>query len=362
MFSGLAAWKHLLLTASLKGNLVMGEIEQLQQSALQAIQNTDNLEDLEAIRVQYLGKKGELTSYLKQLGSLSPEDKKKLGQQLNHVKQIVQTAIGNRKDVLQQKALEEQIERETIDITLPGRRQPLGTVHPVTHVQTDIQAIFASLGYTFEDGPEVESDYYNFTALNIPEHHPARAMHDTFYTDDHQVLRTHVSPVQVRVMEQTSPPISMIAMGRVYRHDFDLTHTPMFHQCEGLVVDKNINFAHLKGTIEYFIQTFFGRSLAVRFRPSFFPFTEPSAEADMQCIQCQGKGCRVCEHSGWLEILGCGMVHPNVLSYSGLDPKEYSGFAFGIGIDRLAMLRYAIDDLRVLFDNDSRFLEQFKQG
>lgn len=340
----------------------MNQIDELKTRALQAIQQASDLEELEAIRVQYLGKKGELTSYLKQLGGLAPDDKKRMGQQLNQVKQAIQQAIAGKHEVLQLKAQKEQIERETVDVTLPGRRLPVGSVHPVTQVQQSIQAIFSALGYTFEQGPEVELDYYNFTALNIPEHHPARAMHDTFYTEDGHVLRTHMSPVQVRVMEQTKPPINMIAMGRVYRCDFDLTHTPMFHQCEGLVIDKNIDFSHLKGTIEHFLQTFFGQSLPVRFRPSFFPFTEPSAEVDMGCIQCQGAGCRVCEHSGWIEILGCGMVHPNVLSYSGLDPDYYSGFAFGMGIDRLAMLKYKIDDLRVLFDNDKRFLAQFKQG
>lgn len=340
----------------------MDQIDELKALALQAVQQTSDLEELEAVRIDYLGKKGKLTSYLKQLGKLSPDEKKQMGQKLNQVKQTIQSALADQKKYLQEKALHEQIERETVDVTLPGRRLPAGSIHPVTQVESDIQAIFACLGYTFEQGPEVESDYYNFTALNIPEHHPARAMHDTFYTDDSQVLRTHMSPVQIRVMEQTKPPINMIAMGRVYRCDFDLTHTPMFHQCEGLVVAEHVDFSHLKGTIEYFLQTFFGKSLALRFRPSFFPFTEPSAEVDMTCIQCHGEGCRVCEHSGWIEILGCGMVHPNVLSYSGLDAQQYSGFAFGIGIDRLAMLKYQIDDLRVLFENDIRFLSQFKQG
>ena len=286
----------------------MGEVDQLQQKALQAIHNAESLDELETLRVHYLGKKGELTRYLKQLGNLEPEEKKALGQKLNQIKQQLQQVLNEQYQFLQQKALQQQIEQETIDVTLPGRREPIGAVHPVTHVQADIQSIFASLGYTFEEGPEVELDYYNFTALNIPEHHPARAMHDTFYTDDDSVLRTHVSPVQVRVMEQTQPPINMIAMGRVYRHDFDLTHTPMFHQCEGLVVDKHINFAHLKGTIEYFLQTFFGQSLAVRFRPSFFPFTEPSAEADMQCIQCQGNGCRLCEAVAWFILMSYDTV------------------------------------------------------
>jgi phenylalanyl-tRNA synthetase alpha chain len=264
-----------------------------------------------------------------------------------------------RRDLLVQDALSKQLNRETVDVTLPGRRHEHGGLHPVTRTIDRIQAIFKAAGYSVAVGPEIEDDYHNFGALNIPDHHPARAMHDTFYIDPGTVLRTHTSPVQVRVMEGSEPPYRMICPGRVYRCDSDITHTPMFHQVEGLLIDKSVSFADLRGTIEEFLQAFFEKELAVRFRPSYFPFTEPSAEVDMACVMCEGKGCRVCSHTGWLEVMGCGMVHPRVLELSGVDPQRFTGFAFGMGVERLAMLRYGVNDLRLFFENDLRFLRQF---
>ena len=314
---------------------------------------------LDLVRVEFLGKKGRLTDLLKGLGKLSAEERPAAGAEINKAKQQVQQAIAERKDTLAEAAIQEKLKSERIDVTLPGRNVEEGGLHPVTMVKQRIESFFKSVGYGVVEGPEIEDDYHNFEALNIPQHHPARAMHDTFYFDPNILLRTHTSPVQVRTMEQREPPFRIICPGRVYRVDSDLTHTPMFHQIEGLLIDKESSFADLKGTIVEFLQVFFEKELKVRFRPSYFPFTEPSAEVDVQCVQCAGKGCRVCSNTGWLEVMGSGMVHPRVLEYSGIDPEEYSGFAFGMGVDRFAMLRYGVDDLRLFFDNDLRFLRQF---
>jgi len=314
---------------------------------------------LDLVRVEFLGKKGRLTDLLKGLGKLSAEERPAAGAEINKAKQQVQQAIAERKDTLAEAAIQEKLKSERIDVTLPGRNVEEGGLHPVTMVKQRIESFFKSVGYDVVEGPEIEDDYHNFEALNIPQHHPARAMHDTFYFDPNILLRTHTSPVQVRTMEQREPPFRIICPGRVYRVDSDLTHTPMFHQIEGLLIDKESSFADLKGTIVEFLQVFFEKELKVRFRPSYFPFTEPSAEVDVQCVQCAGKGCRVCSNTGWLEVMGSGMVHPRVLEYSGIDPEEYSGFAFGMGVDRFAMLRYGVDDLRLFFDNDLRFLRQF---
>lgn len=337
----------------------MDNMQQLVSQALAAINDSDDIPALEQLRVHYLGKKGEFTQLMRQLGGLAAEERPKAGALINQAKGQVQEAIAQRKEILEHQALEEKLAAETIDVTLPGRGQQSGGLHPVTRTLERIEQFFGGIGYGVEVGPEVEDDYHNFEALNIPEHHPARAMHDTFYFGASMVLRTHTSPVQVRTMEKQAPPIRIICPGRVYRCDSDITHSPMFHQVEGLVVDKGISFADLKGTIEEFLRVFFEKELGVRFRPSFFPFTEPSAEVDMQCVMCDGEGCRVCQHTGWLEVMGCGMVHPNVLRMSGIDPEEFSGFAFGMGVERLAMLRYGVNDLRLFFDNDLRFLAQF---
>ncbi len=315
---------------------------------------------LDDVRVRYLGKKGELTARLKQLGGLSAQERPAAGQAINEAKQQVQQVLEERRAVLESAALARALERERVDVTLPGRGQDRGGLHPVTRTLERIEAIFAQAGFAVAEGPEIEDDYHNFEALNIPAHHPARAMHDTFYVDQHTVLRTHTSPVQIRVMETHAPPFRIIAPGRVYRCDSDLTHTPMFHQVEGLMVDENVSFADLKGILNDFLKSFFEADLAIRFRPSYFPFTEPSAEADIQCVMCGGKGCRVCKNSGWLEILGCGMVHPNVFTYVNVDNERYTGFAFGMGVERLAMLRYGVNDLRLFFENDLRFLRQFR--
>ncbi|MGH1472157.1 MAG: phenylalanine--tRNA ligase subunit alpha [Cellvibrionaceae bacterium] len=340
------------------------KLEELKQEALSQLGQANSLADLDQLRVTFLGKKGQITGLLKNLGSLSPEERPKFGAKINEVKQEVQTLINERKTALEKEEINKKLAAEKIDITLPGRRHSVGSLHPVTKTLQRIEAIFKSVGYSVEEGPEIEDDYHNFEALNIPAHHPARAMHDTFYVDDlngsgKSVLRTHTSPVQVRTMENKKPPIRIICPGRVYRCDSDLTHTPMFHQVEGLVVDEGITFADLKGTVDQFLKAFFEKDVPVRFRPSYFPFTEPSAEVDIQCTNCGGDGCRVCSQTGWLEIMGCGMVHPNVLKSSGIDPEIYSGFAFGMGQDRLAMLRYGINDLRMFFENDLKFLKQF---
>jgi phenylalanyl-tRNA synthetase alpha chain len=333
----------------------------LEQQARDAVAAAADLKALDDIRVQYLGKKGLLTEQLKQLGKLPAEQRPQAGQAINVAKQQVQDAIETRKADLQRAALQAQLAGERVDVTLPGRGQHGGGLHPVTRTLARIEQLFAGMGFESVSGPEIEDDYHNFEALNIPAHHPARAMHDTFYIDAHRVLRTHTSPVQIRVMESQKPPFRVIAPGRVYRCDSDLTHTPMFHQVEGLLVDENVSFADLKGLLDEFLKHFFERDdLGVRFRPSYFPFTEPSAEVDIQCVMCSGKGCRVCSHSGWLEILGCGMVHPNVFEHVGVDNEQYTGLAFGVGVERLAMLKYGVNDLRLFFENDLRFLQQFR--
>ncbi|MDM1708181.1 phenylalanine--tRNA ligase subunit alpha [Thiopseudomonas alkaliphila] len=338
----------------------MENLDALVAQAIAAVNNSQDTQAVEQLRVQYLGKKGEITQLMKQLGGLSAEERPKAGALINQAKEQVQAALNQRKAVLEDAALEAQLAAETIDVTLPGRGQQSGGLHPVTRTMERIEKFFSQIGYGVAEGPEVEDDYHNFEALNIPDHHPARAMHDTFYFDAHMLLRTHTSPVQVRTMEQQQPPIRIVCPGRVYRCDSDITHSPMFHQVEGLLIDKNISFADLKGTIEEFLRVFFEKDLGVRFRPSFFPFTEPSAEVDMECVMCNGDGCRVCKQTGWLEVMGCGMVHPNVLRMSGIDPEQFQGFAFGMGVERLAMLRYGVNDLRLFFENDLRFLAQFR--
>ena len=338
----------------------MENLDALVSQALEAVQQSEDVNALEQLRVQYLGKKGELTALMQTLGKLSAEERPKAGALINTAKSQVQDALNARKSVLEQALLAEKLASERIDVTLPGRGQASGGLHPVTRTLERVEQFFTHIGYSVAEGPEVEDDYHNFEALNIPGHHPARAMHDTFYFNANMLLRTHTSPVQVRTMESTQPPIRIVCPGRVYRCDSDITHSPMFHQVEGLLIDRDINFADLKGTIEEFLRVFFEKELAVRFRPSFFPFTEPSAEVDIQCVMCSGKGCRVCKQTGWLEVMGCGMVHPNVLRMSGIDPEEFQGFAFGMGAERLAMLRYGVNDLRLFFDNDLRFLAQFR--
>jgi len=337
----------------------MENLEPLANEARAAIAAAEDGLTLEQLRVDYLGKKGQITSLLKGLGNLSVEDRPKSGALINVVKEELQELISARKMALEATAVKVKLQQETIDVTLPGRGQSTGGLHPVTRTIERMEDFFAAIGFDVVEGPEIEDDYHNFEALNIPAHHPARAMHDTFYVNEHTVLRTHTSPVQVRVMESQEPPLRIICPGRVYRCDSDLTHSPMFHQVEGLLIDERSSFADLKGLIEDFLRVFFERELAVRFRPSYFPFTEPSAEVDIQCVNCGGQGCRVCSQTGWIEVMGCGMVHPKVFEFSGIDTEKYSGFAFGMGVERLAMLRYGVNDLRLFFDNDLRFLEQF---
>ena len=337
----------------------MPELQKLIKQAQENIHQAPDFSVLEQLRVHFLGKKGIFTAQLKQVGKLPPEQRPQAGQAINQAKKILQEAIEKRHAVLGIAKLEAQLAAETIDVTLPGRGQPKGGLHPVTQTLQRIENLFGQLGFRVEEGPEIEDDYYNFEALNIPAHHPARAMHDTFYFDAHTLLRTHTSPVQIHVMKERQPPLKIIAPGRVYRCDSDLTHTPMFHQIEGFMVDTEVSFANLKGILDDFLRQFFERELQVRFRPSYFPFTEPSAEVDIQCVNCGGSGCRVCKQSGWLEVLGCGMVHPNVFSHDGNDNEHYTGFAFGMGVERLAMLYYGVNDLRLFFENDLRFLQQF---
>lgn len=338
----------------------MQSLENIKAEAIVAIEATSDIAALEELRVSYLGKKGALTSLLKNLGQLSAEERPKAGAEINAVKQQLNDQLNARKESLQGAALAAQLAEESIDITLPGRRAEAGSLHPITRTIQRMETFFSAMGFQVVEGPEIEDDYHNFEALNIPAHHPARAMHDTFYVDDTHVLRTHTSGVQVRTMEAQQPPIRVICPGRVYRCDSDLTHSPMFHQVEGLLIDETSNFGHLKGLLEDFLHAFFERDdLSVRLRPSYFPFTEPSAEVDIQCVKCSGAGCRVCSHTGWIEVLGCGMVNPKVLEMSGIDSDKYRGFAFGMGVERLSMLRYGIGDLRLNFDNDLRFLAQF---
>lgn len=335
-------------------------IEEILTQALQALAHANDLAELDQVRVNYLGKKGLFTQHMKELGNLDPEQRKSVGQVINTAKNSFQDALDSRKATLEAAELQARLASECVDVTLPGRGQAIAGLHPVTITLRRIAKIFASVGFNVVEGPEIEDDYHNFGALNIPEHHPARAMHDTFYFDAHTVLRTHTSPVQIRVMESEQPPLKVIAPGRVYRCDSDLTHTPMFHQVEGFLVDTNVSFADLKGVVFEFLRAFFEKDIQVRFRPSYFPFTEPSAEVDIECVMCDGKGCRVCSHTGWLEVMGCGMIHPEVFKSVSIDNERYSGFAFGMGVERLAMLRYGINDLRMFFENDLKFLQQFK--
>jgi len=336
------------------------DVTELITAAHAAVANSADLAALDKVRVHYLGKSGVLTDLLKQLGNLPVEQRREAGQVINTAKQAVQTALDARKQQLESADLDAQLRAEALDITLPGRGQDSGALHPITRTLKRIEELFAGLGFEVAEGPEIEDDYHNFEALNIPESHPARAMHDTFYFDAHTLLRTHTSPVQIRVMENRPPPLRIIAPGRVYRCDSDVTHSPMFHQVEGLMIDESVTFADLKGILHDFLQNFFEKDLQVRLRPSYFPFTEPSAEVDMSCVICGAKGCRVCKNTGWLEVLGCGMVHPNVLKHVNINAERYTGFAFGMGIERLAMLRYGVNDLRLFFDNDLRFLQQFR--
>lgn len=338
----------------------MEDLVELERAALAAIANAANPEALETERVRWLGKKGLITEQLKGLASLQGDAKRERGQAVNSAKQRVEAALEAQAAGLAEIALQARLEAERIDITLPGRGQQAGNRHPVSRTLERITELFRSLGFAVAEGPEIESDFNNFEALNIPAHHPARAMHDTFYIDAQHLLRTHTSPVQIRAMLASPPPLRIIAPGRVYRCDYDVTHSPMFHQVEGLWVDEDVNFATLKGLLADFLRRFFERDdLPVRLRPSYFPFTEPSAEVDIGCVLCDGAGCRVCKHTGWLEVLGCGMVHPNVFSAVGVDAETWVGCAFGLGVERLAMLRYRVNDLRLFFENDSRFLAQF---
>ena len=325
----------------------MADLESIKERSQTLISGADNLEALETLRVELLGKKGELTDLLKSLGSLPPAERPVQGEKINQVKRELSDALNEKKAILLKNRLDAKLAAESVDVTLPGRHSESGGLHPITHTLNRIKELFFELGYSEETGPEIEKDFYNFEALNIPSHHPARAMHDTFYVDESTVLRTHTSPVQIRTMLCKKPPLQIICPGRVYRCDSDMTHTPMFHQVEGLVVDRGITFADLKGVVIQFLNNFFETDLPIRFRPSYFPFTEPSAEVD------------ICGRSGWLEVMGCGMVHPKVFESCGVDTSLYSGFAFGMGAERLAMLKYGVNDLRMFFDNDLRFLEQF---
>lgn len=341
-------------------NIMKEKLQKIKEEALAKIQSSDNLDKLNEIRVAYLGKKGELTSVLKGMKNVAPEERPKVGQMVNEARAVIETALEETKKALAAKAREEQLKREVIDVTLPAKKNNVGHRHPNTIALEEVERIFIGMGYEVVEGPEVEYDLYNFEKLNIPANHPAKDEQDTFYINNEIVLRTQTSPVQVRVMEQGKLPIRMIAPGRVFRSDeVDATHSPSFHQIEGLVIDKNITFADLKGTLEEFAKELFGEDTKVKFRPHHFPFTEPSAEVDVTCFKCGGTGCRFCKGSGWIEILGCGMVHPHVLEMSGIDPKEYSGFAFGVGLERIALLKYEIDDMRLLYENDTRFLKQF---
>ncbi len=315
--------------------------------------------DLDRVRVRYLGKSGRITEALKHLKDLPPEERPRAGQSVNEAKQALQALLERRGRELEAQALEQRLAGERIDVTLPGRGRESGGLHPVSLVLDRIERLFAQAGFEVATGPEIEDDFHNFEALNIPSDHPARAMHDTFYFDARTLLRTHTSPVQIRVMRDRTPPLRVIAPGRVYRCDSDVTHTPMFHQVEGFMVDESVSFAELKGTMTDFLQAFFEKELAIRFRASYFPFTEPSAEVDISCVICGGMGCRVCKQTGWLEVMGCGMIHPQVFENVGLDSERYTGYAFGLGVERLAMLRYGVNDLRLFFENDLRFLRQF---
>ena len=336
------------------------QLEQIKENALKELHDCLEGKGLDALRVKYLGKKGELTTILKQMGKLSAEERPVIGQMANEVRQTLEDAVARRQEELKAKELDRRLASEKLDITMPGKTRAEGGLHPLSIVQEDLIDIFRSMGFDVVDGPEIETDYYCFEALNVPKDHPARDMQDTFYLGENLLLRTQTSAAQIRTMEGRKPPIRIVCPGRVYRaDDLDATHSPIFHQMEGLVVDKGITMCDLKGCLEQFVHEIYGPETKVRFRPSFFPFTEPSVEVDVSCSACGGKGCRVCKGSGWIEVLGCGMVHPKVLEMGGVDSSVYSGFAFGVGLDRITMQKYSIEDLRLLFENDQRFLEQF---
>ncbi len=337
----------------------MSDLATLTRQALDDVAASTTLAALDEVRVRWLGKKGVLTEQLKSLGSLPAADRPAAGARINEAKAQVQAAIDSAQAELESKAIEAELAAGRIDVTLPGRGEARGSVHPVTRARLRIEQIFRRSGFEVASGPEIEDDFHNFDALNIPADHPARAMHDTFYFPDGRLLRTHTSPVQIRELKKGRLPLAMIMPGRVYRCDYDMTHSPMFHQVEGLVVDENVSFSNLKATLQGFLQAFFEKDLKMRLRPSYFPFTEPSAEVDMSCVFCDGSGCRVCKHTGWLEIAGCGMVHPNVFAAAGVDGERWTGYAFGMGIERLAMLKYGVNDLRLFFESDLRFLKQF---
>jgi phenylalanyl-tRNA synthetase alpha chain len=334
-------------------------LEQLAADARGRIAACADLPALDALKVELFGKKGSITALLKALGGLVPDERREAGARINAARDELAAVIAERQAALEAAELDRELAAGRIDVTQPGRGQQPGGLHPVSRARRRIEALFRNAGFSVEDGPEVEDDWHNFEALNIPADHPARAMHDTFYFPDGRLLRTHTSPVQVRAMLRDKPPLRMIVPGRVYRCDSDVTHTPMFHQIEGLVVDEGVSFAHLRSVLHHFVERFFERKLGIRFRPSYFPFTEPSAEVDIECVFCGGQGCRVCKNTGWLEIAGCGMVHPNVLRNVNIDSERYTGYAFGMGLDRLAMLRYGVNDIRLYFENDLRFLRQF---
>jgi len=337
----------------------VGDLATLTRQALDEVAASTSLAALDEVRVRWLGKKGLLTEQLKSLGALPAAERPQAGARINAAKQEVEVALQAAGEALARQAVEAELAAGRLDMTLPGRGETRGAVHPVTRARLRIETLFRNAGFEVASGPEIEDDFHNFEALNIPADHPARAMHDTFYFPDGRLLRTHTSPVQIRELRKGRLPLAMIMPGRVYRCDYDMTHSPMFHQVEGLVVDENVSFANLKATLQQFLQAFFEKDLRMRLRPSYFPFTEPSAEVDMSCVFCDGAGCRVCKHTGWLEIAGCGMVHPNVFKATGIDSERYTGYAFGMGIERLAMLRYGVNDLRLFFESDLRFLRQF---
>ena len=341
-------------------SVTLENLDKIGSLALQEIDQIKGLATLDDLRVKYLGKKGELTLQLKNIGKLEPADRPAFGDKVNQVKKLVADSLSLKKEQLELQAMAKSLQENAVDVSLPGRGQQVGSLHPVTRSMQRIEDIFTRMGFAVASGPEIEDDFHNFEALNIPDDHPARAMHDTFYLEDGHLLRTHTSPVQVRYMKEHKPPMNIIAPGRVYRCDSDVTHTPMFHQVEGLAVAEDISFADLKGILTYFLRQFFEKDLSVRLRPSYFPFTEPSAEVDISCVFCDGEGCRICKKTGWLEVLGCGMVHPEVFRHVGIDSEKYTGFAFGLGVERLTMLRYGVDDLRLFFDNDIAFLRQFQ--
>lgn len=335
-------------------------LEEIHKAALEQLNTCTDLKELERFKVQYLGKKGQITGILKQMGSLSAEERPVIGQLANDIRHQIEAKLTEKTNMLEQQQQQQRLRQETLDVTMPGKKRKIGKRHPLSLVMDEIQEIFLGMGFDVVTGPEIETDYYNFQALNLPENHPARDTQDTFYITQHTVLRTATSPVQIRTMEQRKPPIRIISPGRVFRCDaIDATHSPVFHQVEGLVVDRGIAMSDLKGTLEMFIKALYGEDAQIRFRPHYFPFTEPSAEIDIMCFGCHGSGCRLCKGEGWIEVLGCGMVHPNVLEYGGIDPAVYSGFAFGVGLERVVMRRYGIDDIRMFFDNDVRFLNQF---